>query len=77
MVGHDGRALVEMAGDGACFSQRAPVISGLGEARGAQVPMAKASRGIYRRGRGIDARRQGDHTRGARCRGQSALGRSS
>jgi hypothetical protein len=32
------------------------VISGSGEALGMQVPLAKASRGIYRRGRGTDAR---------------------
>jgi hypothetical protein len=68
-AGHDGRAWAEMVGGGACFSRRAPVISGLGEARGVQVPTAKASRGIYRRGRGTDAR-------GACYRGQSTLGRS-
>jgi hypothetical protein len=67
-VGHDGRARAEMGGDGACFSQRAPMISGSSRALGARVPTAKASRGIYRRGRGVDAR-------GAHCRGQSALGR--
>jgi hypothetical protein len=51
-VGHDGRAWAEMAGGGACFSRRAPVISGSGEALGVQVPTAKASGGIYRQGQG-------------------------
>jgi hypothetical protein len=51
-AGHDDRAWVEMAGGGACFSQRASMISGSGEALGVQVPTAKASGGIYRRGRG-------------------------
>jgi hypothetical protein len=55
-----------MAGGGACFSQRAPVISGSGEARGVQVPMAKASGGIYRRGHDIGAQGRGT-TRGARA----------
>jgi hypothetical protein len=68
-AGHDGRAWAEMAGGAACFSQRAPVISSSGGALGARVPTANASGGIYRRGRDADAR-------GARCRGQSALGRS-
>jgi hypothetical protein len=49
-AGHDGRAWAEMAGGGACFSRRAPVISGSGEALGVQVPTAKTSGGIYRRG---------------------------
>jgi hypothetical protein len=47
-AGHDGRAWAEMAGGRARFSRRAPVISGSGEARGVQVPTAKASGGIYR-----------------------------
>jgi hypothetical protein len=47
-VGHDGHARAVMAGGGACFSRRAPVTSGLGEALGARVPTAKASGGIYR-----------------------------
>jgi hypothetical protein len=64
-VGHNGRARAEMAGGGACFSRRAPVISGSGVALGARVPMAKASGGIYRRGRGADARGRAT-TRGAR-----------
>jgi hypothetical protein len=45
-----------MVGGGACFSRRAPAISGSGEALGARVPTAKASGGIYRRGRGADMR---------------------
>jgi hypothetical protein len=49
-AGHDGRAWAEMAGGGARFSWRAPVISGSSGARGVQVPTAKASGGIYRRG---------------------------
>jgi hypothetical protein len=63
---HDGRARGEMAGDGACFSRRASVISGSGGALGARVPTAKASRGIYRRGQGADAW-GGATTRGARA----------
>jgi hypothetical protein len=65
-AGHDGRAWAEMAGGGACFSRRAPVISGSGEALGVQVPTTKASGGIYRQGRGIDVR-GGVTTRGARA----------
>jgi hypothetical protein len=67
-AGHDGRARAEMAGGGARFPRRTPVISGSGGALGARVQTAKASGGIYRLGRG-------SHARGARCRGQSALGR--
>jgi hypothetical protein len=63
---HDGRAWAEMVGGGACFSRRAPAISGLGKARGVQVPTAKASRGIYRRGRGTNAWGRAT-TRGARA----------
>jgi hypothetical protein len=55
-----------MAGGGACFLRRAPVISGSGDAPGARVPTAKASGGIYRRGRGADAR-GGATTRRARA----------
>jgi hypothetical protein len=58
-----------MAGGGARFSRRAPVISSSGEARGVQVPTAKASGGIYRRGHDTGA--QGGAT--TRYRGQSAL----
>jgi hypothetical protein len=65
-VGHDGRAWAEMAGGGARFSRRAPVISGSGEAQGVQVPTAKASGGIYRRGHGIGTQ-GGATTRGARA----------
>jgi hypothetical protein len=65
-AGHDGRDREVMAGGGACFSRRAPVISGSGEALGARVPMAKASRGIYRQGQGADARGRAT-TRGARA----------
>jgi hypothetical protein len=72
---HDGRAWAEMAGGGARFSRRAPVISGSGEARGVQVPTAKASGGIYRRGHDTGLQ-GGATTRGARCRDQSSLGRS-
>jgi hypothetical protein len=42
------------------------VISGSGEALGARVQTAKASGGIYRRGRGADAQ-GGATTRGARA----------
>jgi hypothetical protein len=55
-----------MAGGGACFSRRASVISSLGEALGVQVPTAKASGGIYRRGQGTGTR-GGATTRGARA----------
>jgi hypothetical protein len=65
-AGHDGRARAKMAGGGACFPRRAPVISGSGGALGARVPTAKASRGIYRKGRGADARGRAT-TRGARA----------
>jgi hypothetical protein len=54
-AGHNGRAHAEMAGGGARFPRRTPVISGSGGALGARVQMAKASGGIYRRGRGADA----------------------
>jgi hypothetical protein len=65
-AGHDGRAWAEMACGGACFSRRAPVISSSGEALGVQVPTAKASGGIYRRGKGTG--KQGRVTmRGARA----------
>jgi hypothetical protein len=65
-AGHDGRARAVMAGGGACFSRRAPAISGSGEALGVRVPTAKASGGIYRRERGADVR-GGATTRGARA----------
>jgi hypothetical protein len=55
-----------MAGCGARFSRRAPVISGSGEARGVQVPTAKASGGIYRRGHRIGAQGMAT-TRGPRA----------
>jgi hypothetical protein len=55
-AGHNGRARAEMAGGGAFFPRRTPGISGSGVALGARVPTAKASGGIYRRGRGADAR---------------------
>jgi hypothetical protein len=44
-----------MAGDGACFPRRTPMISGSGGALGVRVQMAKASGGIYGRGLGADA----------------------
>jgi hypothetical protein len=47
-AGHDGRARAEMAGGGARFSQRTPVISGSSGARGVQVQKAKVSGSIYR-----------------------------
>jgi hypothetical protein len=54
-AGHDGRAWAEMAGGGARFSRRTPVIFGSGGARGVQVPTAKVSGSIYRRGHGTGA----------------------
>ena len=63
---HNGRAWAVMAGGGAHFPWQTPMISGSGEALGVQVPMAKASRGIYRRGRGAKAW-GGATTRGARA----------
>jgi hypothetical protein len=65
-TGHDGRARAVMAGGGACFQRRTPVISSLGGALGAQVHTAKASWGTYRRRRGAGAR-GGATTRGARA----------
>jgi hypothetical protein len=46
------------------------VISGSGEALGVQVPTAKASGGIYRRGQGTSARGRAT-TRGARAAADS------
>jgi hypothetical protein len=65
-AGHDGRAWAEMAGSGARFSRRTPVIFGSGEAQGVQVPTAKVSGTIYRRGNGTGAL-GGATTRGARA----------
>jgi hypothetical protein len=45
-----------MAGRGARFQWRTPVISGSGGVLGAQVHTAKAFGGTYRRGRGTGAR---------------------
>jgi hypothetical protein len=66
MADHDGRAWAEMAGGGARFSRRTPVISGSGEARGVQVPTAKVSGSIYRRGHDTGAQGRAT-TRGARA----------
>jgi hypothetical protein len=66
-AGHNGRAREVMAGSGACFPRRIPVISGSGGALGVRVQTAKASGGIYRRGQGADAR-GGATTRGARVK---------
>jgi hypothetical protein len=55
-----------MAGGGASFSRRTPVISGSGEAQGVQVPTAKVSGSIYRRGHDTGAQ-GGATTRGARA----------
>jgi hypothetical protein len=68
-TGHDGRARAVVAGGGARFQRRTPVISGSDGALGAQVHMTMASGGTYRRGQSADAW-------GACCRSQSALGRS-
>jgi hypothetical protein len=65
-AGHNGRARAEMAGGGACFPRRTPVISVSGEALGVRVQTAKAFGGIYRRGRGADARGRATK-RGARA----------
>jgi hypothetical protein len=65
-TGHDGRARAVMAGGGARFQQRTPVISGSSGTLGAQVQMAKASGGTYRRGRGAGTR-GGATMRGARA----------
>jgi hypothetical protein len=64
-IGHDGRARAEMAGGGARFQRQTPVISGSGEALGAQVHTAKASGGTYRRGQDANTRGRGDHAWGA------------
>jgi hypothetical protein len=47
-TGHDGRARAVMAGGGARFQRRTPVISGSCEALGVKVHMAIASGGTYR-----------------------------
>jgi hypothetical protein len=65
-TGHDGRAWAEMAGGGGRFSRLIPVISGSGEAWGVQVPTAKVSGSIYRRGHGTGAQGRAT-TRGARA----------
>jgi hypothetical protein len=69
-AGHDGRARAVMAGGGACFQRRTPVIPGSGGALGAQVHTTKASGGTYRQGRGTGTRGRAT----TRCRDQSALG---
>jgi hypothetical protein len=48
-----------MAGGGACFSRRAPTISGSGGALGARVPIAKDSGAFIGEGK--------EQTRGARA----------
>jgi hypothetical protein len=53
-----------MAGGGACFQRRTPLISSSSGALDAQVHTAKTSWGTYRRGRGT---RGGATTRGARA----------
>jgi hypothetical protein len=65
-AGHNGHARAGMAGGGACFPRRIPVISGSSGALVARVQTAKASGGIYRRWRGADAR-GGATTREARA----------
>jgi hypothetical protein len=55
-----------MAGGGARFQRRTPVISGSGGAFGAQVHTAKASGRTYRRRQGADER-GGATMRGARA----------
>jgi hypothetical protein len=52
---HDGCGWAVMAGGGARFQRRTPMISGSGGALGAQVHTTKASGGRYRRGRGAGA----------------------
>jgi hypothetical protein len=54
-----------MAGGGGRFSRLIPVISGSGEAWGVQVPTAKVSGSIYRRGHGTGA--QGGATTRQNC----------
>jgi hypothetical protein len=60
-AGHGGRARAVVAAGGACFPRRTPVITSSGRALGAQVKMAKAFGGTYRRGRGAGAWCGGDH----------------
>jgi hypothetical protein len=62
--GHDGRAWAGMAGGGARFSRRTPVISGSGEAQGVRCQRLRPLGRIYRRGHGTGAR-GGATTRGA------------
>jgi hypothetical protein len=65
-TGHNDRAWAVMAGGGASFPRRTPVISGSGGALGARVQTAKASSGTYRQGQGADTQ-GGATTRGARA----------
>ena len=64
--GHDGRAWAGMAGGGARFSRRTPVIFGSGEARGVRCQRLRPLGRIYRRGHDTGAR-GGATTRGARA----------
>jgi hypothetical protein len=50
-TGHDGRAWAVMAGGGARFQWRTPVIFGSGGALGARVYTAKASRALIGEGK--------------------------
>jgi hypothetical protein len=63
--GHDGRAWAGMAGGGARFSRRTPVISGSGEARGVRCQRLRPLGRIYRRGHDTGA--QGGATMRGAC----------
>jgi hypothetical protein len=69
--GHDGRAWAGMAGGGARFSRRTPVISGSGEARGVRCQRLRPLGRIYRRGHGTGAQ-GGATTRAAAASPRSA-----
>jgi hypothetical protein len=73
--GHDGRAWAGMAGGGARFSQRTPVISGSGEARGVRCQRLRPLGRIYRRGHGTGA--QGGATMRAATASPRSAGQAS
>jgi hypothetical protein len=64
--GHDGQAWAGMAGGGARFSRRTPVISSSGGARGLRCQRLRPLGRIYRQGHGTGAQ-GGVTTHGARA----------
>ena len=70
-ISHDGCGRAVMAGGGARFQRRTPVISGSGEARGVRCQRLRPLGCIYRRGHDTGAQ-GGATTRGARAAAASA-----